>query len=76
MADKLTQKELESLLTEIDVPDALFRKTLKVDEDLEYTIMDEVDNIIDLNNIDINKIITINEYKRNNYYEIVIYYKG
>ena len=82
MADILTQKEMETLLSAEDLfstthnENKIHRKVIKVEEDLEYTIQDEINKTLEFHKIDLDTIININEYKRNNYYEIVIHYKG
>ena len=83
MADILTQKEMDELLGDMDdiiesriINDTVHRKVIKIEEELEYTIADVINETLKFHDISLSTVININEYKRNNYYEIVIYYKG
>jgi hypothetical protein len=79
MTELLTQKEIDELLDmdlECNIPAKVIRKTFKVYEDLEYTIEDTINDILSDLKITPDDIISINEIKRNDVYEITFYYKG
>jgi hypothetical protein len=83
MAELLTQNELDALL-DIDynslcekiTQPKIIRKSFIVSEDFEYTINDTINNIISDLGISPDNVISINEIKRNDVYEITFYYKG
>lgn len=74
MADILSQKEIEALLSD-NVVTKMSRLTINISGDSDTYVQDQINAAIEENKIIIEHIIDINDYFTNDTHKVFVYYK-
>ena len=74
MADILSQKEIEALLSD-NVVTKMSRLTISISGDSDTYVQDQINAAIEENKIIIEHIISVNDYFINDTHKVFVYYK-